>query len=103
MRQPCAVVSNSGAAWRCGDSRVDRLIGYSFQLGGKPPSAPLTEGERGFADQYFGRKRSSVPGSARVRYMVLWACTRLCCGKAETIFIPYRQADITDKFAATRF
>jgi hypothetical protein len=47
MRQPCAVVSNSGTAWRCGDSRVDRLIGYSFQLAGKPPSAPLMEGELG--------------------------------------------------------
>jgi len=27
MRKPCAVVSNSGTAWRCGDSRV---AGKSF-------------------------------------------------------------------------
>jgi hypothetical protein len=28
MRKPCTVVSNSGTAWRCGDSRV---VGNSFR------------------------------------------------------------------------
>ena len=42
----------------------------------------------GLADQYFGRKRSSVPDSTRLRYMALRACTRLCCSNAKTIFIP---------------
>jgi hypothetical protein len=28
VREPCVVVSNSGTAWRCGDSRVEEIRRY---------------------------------------------------------------------------
>jgi len=41
-RQPCAVVSNSGTAWRCGDSRVAKSGWYQSPGDNAPAVAGST-------------------------------------------------------------